>query len=136
MTRSTPKSSDSGNIMPASMTMMSSPSCSTSMFMPNSPSPPRGMAVSGCGALLGVLLKETLAPQSKRASYHTAEIREWPSGPGIGHKKDLPEPNGENRQRKGERSKRGLRRRVSLRSEERRVGKESGDGGGWEQERR
>src|SRR5438874_8549309 len=75
MTRSTPKSSDSGNIMPASMTMRSSPSRNTIMFMPNSPSPPRGMAVRVCvvlcAALLGVLLNETSTPQPKRASYHT-----------------------------------------------------------------
>src|SRR6266481_5400724 len=48
ITRSTPKSSDSGNIMPASMTMMSSPSRSAIMFMPNSPRPPRGMAAREC----------------------------------------------------------------------------------------
>src|SRR5215470_1018883 len=75
MTRSTPRSSDSGNIMPASMTMMSSPSRNTSMFMPNSPSPPRGMAVRDCGdlpaVLPGVLLKEESTPHPKRPSYHT-----------------------------------------------------------------
>src|SRR5438874_10805771 len=61
--------------MPASMTMRSSPSRNTIMFMPNSPSPPRGMAVRVCvvlcAALLGVLLNETSTPQPKRASYHT-----------------------------------------------------------------
>src|SRR5215469_746974 len=77
MTRSTPNSSDSGNIIPESTTMMSSPNCSTIMFMPNSPSPPRGIAVSECVVLLGALLKETLTPQCKRESYHTAKIREW-----------------------------------------------------------
>src|SRR5215472_9203861 len=77
MTRSTPNSSDSGNIIPESTTMMSSSSCSTIMFMPNSPSPPRGIAVSECVVLLGALLKETLTPQCKRESYHTAKIREW-----------------------------------------------------------
>src|SRR5689334_24979725 len=97
------------------MTIMSSPSCSTIMFMPNSPSPPRGIAVSECAVLLGVLLKETLTPQRKRASYRTAEIREGWYQPRIGHKKDLPQPNGENRLQTDERSKRGLRRRVSQR---------------------
>src|SRR4029077_11294587 len=39
---STPRSSASGNIRPASMTMMSSPQRTAMQFMPNSPSPPRG----------------------------------------------------------------------------------------------
>src|SRR5437016_2200613 len=81
ITRSTPKSSDSGNIMPASMTMISSPTRSTSMFMPNSPRPSRGMAVRVCAVfgalLLGVLLKETSTPQPKPASYHTPATRDW-----------------------------------------------------------
>src|SRR5881392_422946 len=41
-TMSTPSNSDSGNIRPASMTMMSSPQRTAMQFMPNSPSPPRG----------------------------------------------------------------------------------------------
>ena len=46
---STPRSSCSGNIRPASMTMMSSPKRRAIMFMPNSPSPPSGMAHNeGC----------------------------------------------------------------------------------------
>ena len=44
MTMSTPRSSCSGNISPASMTMMSSPERRASMFIPNSPNPPSGMA--------------------------------------------------------------------------------------------
>src|ERR1700676_3966831 len=44
MTMSTPRSSASGNIMPASIKIMSSPERRTSIFMPNSPSPPRGIA--------------------------------------------------------------------------------------------
>src|ERR1700720_2354478 len=44
MTMSTPRSSCSGNIKPASMIMMSSVVRTTSMFIPNSPSPPSGMA--------------------------------------------------------------------------------------------
>src|SRR6266699_1689738 len=77
ITRSTPKSSDSGNIMPASMTMMSSPSRSAIMFMPNSPRPPRGMAVRECEDLLVVLLNETSTPGCKRESYHSGD-----AGPG------------------------------------------------------
>ena len=42
MIRSTPSSSGSGNITPASTTIVVSPQVSASMFMPNSPSPPRG----------------------------------------------------------------------------------------------
>src|SRR5712671_3738315 len=41
-TMSTPKSSASGNIKPASMTMMSSPQRTAMQFIPNSPRPPRG----------------------------------------------------------------------------------------------
>src|SRR5439155_25491961 len=40
MIRSTPSSSGSGNITPASTTIVVSPHVSASMFMPNSPSPP------------------------------------------------------------------------------------------------
>src|ERR1700747_3303363 len=39
---STPSNSDSGNISPASITIMSSPQRRAMQFMPNSPSPPRG----------------------------------------------------------------------------------------------
>src|SRR5882672_10830909 len=66
MTKSTPSNSDSGNIMPASMTMISSPSRSAIMFMPNSPRPPRGTAVRDCE----VLLNEASTPGRKRESYH------------------------------------------------------------------
>src|SRR5581483_716363 len=45
-TMSTPSSSSSGNMRPASMTMMSSPKRRARQFMPNSPSPPRGMICS------------------------------------------------------------------------------------------
>src|SRR5712692_9948968 len=62
MTRSTPRSSDSGNIMPASMTIMSSPSRRANMFMPNSPRPPSGMAVRDCEGLL----KKEVSPQCNR----------------------------------------------------------------------
>src|SRR6266852_6372481 len=41
-TISTPKSSASGNIKPASTTMMSSPQRTAMQFIPNSPRPPRG----------------------------------------------------------------------------------------------
>src|ERR1700722_2563177 len=44
MTMSTPRSSCSGNINPASMTIISSPKRKASIFMPNSPNPPSGMA--------------------------------------------------------------------------------------------
>src|SRR3954453_21629578 len=40
MIRSTPSSSGSGNITPASTTTVVSPQVSASMFIPNSPSPP------------------------------------------------------------------------------------------------
>src|SRR5215472_3663829 len=42
-TMSTPSSSASGNINPASITMMSSAQRIAMQFMPNSPSPPSGM---------------------------------------------------------------------------------------------
>src|SRR5882762_10224055 len=67
MTRSTPSSSDSGNIMPASMTRMSSPTRRAIMFIPNSPRPPSGMAVRDCAGLLN----EDLSPQCNRESYHS-----------------------------------------------------------------
>src|SRR5919197_1396806 len=43
MTRSMPSISSSGNMSPASMTRMSSPCSSASMFLPISPTPPSGM---------------------------------------------------------------------------------------------
>src|SRR5687767_12017323 len=43
MTRSMPSISSSGNIRPASTTTMSSPCSMASMFLPISPTPPRGM---------------------------------------------------------------------------------------------
>src|SRR5258708_29169345 len=51
---STPSNSASGNMRPASMTMMSSPQRTAMQFMPNSPRPPRGMICSfpvGMGTL-------------------------------------------------------------------------------------
>src|SRR3979490_2507445 len=69
MTRSTPRSLDSGNIMPPSMTMMSSPTRRAIIFMPNSPRPPSGMAVRDCAGLL----KKDLSPQCNRESYHSRE---------------------------------------------------------------
>ncbi len=42
MIRSTPSSSGSGNMTPASITIVVSPQVSASMFMPNSPRPPSG----------------------------------------------------------------------------------------------
>src|SRR5206468_159529 len=45
-TMSTPSSSDSGNMRPASMTMMSSPQRTAMQFMPNSPRPPSGITWS------------------------------------------------------------------------------------------
>src|SRR5215469_4604540 len=119
MTRSTPRSSDSGNIMPASMTMMSSPSRNTIMFMPNSPSPPRGMAVSDWADLLavlpGVLLKEESTPALKRESYHTVERCEGRAG--LVKRKLLSRLSDGNRQRKDARSRQesrpqALRQRV------------------------
>src|SRR5579863_5619128 len=50
MTMSTPSNSCSGNIRPASITIMSSPQRRAIMFIPNSPKPPRGIA-SNEGAL-------------------------------------------------------------------------------------
>src|SRR6266550_399068 len=47
MTRSIPNISSSGNMSPASMTRMSSPISSASMFFPISPTPPSGMIRSG-----------------------------------------------------------------------------------------
>ena len=47
MIRSTPSSSGSGNITPASTRMAVSPQAITIMFMPNSPTPPSGTSSSG-----------------------------------------------------------------------------------------
>ena len=47
MIRSTPSSSGSGNMTPASMRIAVSPQATTIMFMPNSPSPPSGISSSG-----------------------------------------------------------------------------------------
>src|SRR5438034_3313243 len=46
MTRSIPSIPSSGNIRPASMTTMSSPSSTASMFLPISPTPPSGITRS------------------------------------------------------------------------------------------
>src|SRR3954451_14456403 len=46
-TRSMPNISSSGNISPQSMTTMSSPYSKTNMFLPISPTPPRGMIRRG-----------------------------------------------------------------------------------------
>src|SRR5436190_7933723 len=46
MIRSTPSISGSGNITPASTTIVVSPQLSASIFMPNSPSPPKGTTSS------------------------------------------------------------------------------------------
>src|SRR4051794_14634736 len=46
-TRSIPNISSSGNIRPQSMTTMSSPYSKTNMFLPISPTPPRGMIRRG-----------------------------------------------------------------------------------------
>src|SRR5207302_1055502 len=51
MTRSMPSICSSGNIRPASMTRTSSPISIASMFLPISPTPPRGMIRSGPSAL-------------------------------------------------------------------------------------
>ena len=50
ITRSTPRSSGSGNITPASTRMAVSPQAMTIMFMPNSPTPPSGISSSGAAA--------------------------------------------------------------------------------------
>src|SRR5579859_7389999 len=84
MTRSTPRSSDSGNIMPASMTRMSSPNRKAIMFMPNSPRPPSGMAVRDCAGLL----KKEESPQCNRESYHSGEMFEIL----VGKARDSAEP--------------------------------------------
>src|SRR2546423_7141218 len=47
ITRSMPSIPSSGNMRPASTTTMSSPTSSASMFLPISPTPPRGMIRSG-----------------------------------------------------------------------------------------
>src|SRR5919201_5958178 len=47
MTRSMPSISSSGNMRPASMTTMSSPHSTASMFLPISPTPPSGTIRSG-----------------------------------------------------------------------------------------
>jgi len=65
ITRSTPSNSDSGNIIPASTTMMSSPNRNAIMFIPNSPSPPSGIAVNVCVSLLNSFSFPILK------SYHT-----------------------------------------------------------------
>src|SRR5664280_85795 len=56
MTRSMPNISSSGNIRPQSMTTMSSPYSNTYMFLPISPTPPRGMMRSGVSLETGFWL--------------------------------------------------------------------------------
>src|SRR6202048_1223856 len=74
MTRSTPSNSDSGNIIPASMTIMSSPNRRAIMFIPNSPKPPRGITVRECDELLfnETLFNEASSPKRVAESYHRA----------------------------------------------------------------
>src|SRR6516225_4187506 len=68
ITRSTPNNSDSGNIIPASTTRMSSPSRNAIMFIPNSPSPPSGITIND--ALL--LLKSSFFLPFQLQAYHIA----------------------------------------------------------------
>src|SRR5713101_2824362 len=58
-TMSTPKSSASGNIRPASITMMSSPQRTAMQFMPNSPRPPSGTRWSFPEGMKGTLDRST-----------------------------------------------------------------------------
>src|SRR5512146_1734061 len=70
-TMSTPSSSASGNIRPASMTMISSPQRTAMQFMPNSPSPPRGTICSFPIGMLEYLDASTMAAagRSPRAPF-------------------------------------------------------------------
>src|SRR5919108_2347708 len=72
-TMSTPSSSDSGNMRPASMTMMSSPQRTAMQFMPNSPSPPRGTT---CSLPAGINFQTDASTRYSVASRQTAyELR-------------------------------------------------------------
>src|SRR5690242_6000036 len=55
-TMSTPSSSASGNIRPASMTMISSPHRTAMQFIPNSPRPPSGTRCSFPAGIVNYLL--------------------------------------------------------------------------------
>src|SRR2546426_853115 len=80
MTRSIPSISSSGNMSPASMTRMSSPISSASMFFPISPTPPSGMIRSGGLAkerdLLRRLLLGLLGLHRRRSREKQRERRE------------------------------------------------------------
>src|SRR3954467_7910060 len=75
-TMSTPSSSLSGNMRPASITMMSSPQRTAMQFMPNSPSPPRGTTWS---------LPAGIWKVSERVSEQKMLTRRQ-SGCGLGHR--------------------------------------------------
>src|SRR3954463_9400746 len=68
MIRSTPSSSGSGNITPASTTIVVSAQLSASMFMPNSPSPPRGTTSSIKNRNASTVLDLFLAERSRVGS--------------------------------------------------------------------
>src|SRR5580700_10215154 len=76
---STPSSSGSGNITPQSTTMMSSPYSKTIMFMPNSPSPPRGITLS-----LPLATGELLIGRRNLAGTIVAQAYARPDGVGYG----------------------------------------------------
>src|SRR5512146_1918461 len=61
---STPSNSDSGNMRPASITMMSSPQRTAMQFMPNSPRPPRGMRRSFPDGIVANQMLSELEPIS------------------------------------------------------------------------
>src|SRR5947209_9022938 len=73
-TISTPNSSDSGNIRPASITMMSSPQRRAMQFIPNSPRPPRGIKWSFPAGISELLML------SKNRAKHWGEAKERKKG--------------------------------------------------------
>src|SRR5260370_19721335 len=84
ITISTPRSSTSGNIIPASIRIMSSPVRSTSMFIPNSPSPPRGIAKrEGFFNAARILVRDSQsyhkAMQEIEEAEEAKEAKEWPA---------------------------------------------------------
>src|SRR5687768_12037497 len=83
MTRSTPSSSGSGNMTPASMRMAVSPQAISIMFMPNSPSPPSGMISRGGTSAptfwssFGNTSSQLATPWSKDTSTADGHPGEW-----------------------------------------------------------
>ena len=78
MTRSTPNISSSGNIKPASITMMSSSYSITIMFLPISPNPPIGIIFSFDFAIILFLRGFIYCSQLFFANHNRQLYYRWP----------------------------------------------------------